>query len=67
MDYDGGFILQKDVNWTLLTEGQKFGDEYGYSVVEAHHIDYFIPASFTRTIRGSIVRSFSSSSRMARC
>ena len=21
MDYDGGFILQKDVNWSLLTEG----------------------------------------------
>ena len=67
MDYDGGFILQKDVNWSLLTEGQMIGDEYGYSVVEAHNIDYFIPASFTRTIRGSIVRSFSSSSRLARC
>jgi hypothetical protein len=21
LDYDGGFILQKDVNWSLLTEG----------------------------------------------
>ena len=21
MDYEGGFILQKDVNWSLLNEG----------------------------------------------
>ena len=69
MEYDGGFILQKTVDWSLLNDGMTIpvsvcslfrawdesilthgqskdvrimiDGEYGDSVVEAHHIDYF--------------------------
>ena len=78
-------IRRGDKTYTIKGETiEKIGDEYGDSVVEAHHIEtspvhrtttlrtslssaHTSTALSTRTIRGSIAKSSSSSSRMASC
>lgn len=83
MDYDNGFILQKTMDWSLLNDGMTIPvsvcslftshhiDYFTHSqnndstnIISSVRIT---TALSKRIIRGSIARSSSSSSRMARC
>ena len=83
MDYDNGFILQKTVDWSLLNDGMTIPVSvcslfYPTTSTTSPVRRTTTPRTSlssalttivlsTRTIRGSIARSSSSSLRMARC
>ena len=77
MDYDNGFILQKTVDWSLLNDGMTIPISACAPIAcitrlqNNESTNIIIISSITtglsiRTIRTSIVRSSSSSLRMAR-